>query len=199
MPAKGERPQGHWPKIKVSIMLFRVLLGILALQLGLSAQAQFSLSGRVSDQEGEGLPSAHIYLKGTQVITTSNVDGDYVVKNLKAGEYDVEVIAGTEMPRSRSEKARILMQLSEMGKIPNTPTGTEILLDALDIPDKTAIMEANEEAVIAAPKINIPLDLAGKIFKDMPPIYQDEFLQQFGFTPIQPQEGVPNEGIGINA
>lgn len=117
--------------------------------------------------------------------------------DLSIGEYEVEVIAGTELPRSRSEKAKLMLQLADMGKIPSTPTGTEILLDALDIPDKTAILEANEEAAMSAPKINIPLELAGKIFKDMPPLYQDEFLQQFGFTPQI--EGEPNEGIGITA
>ena len=101
--------------------------------------------------------------------------------DLTLGEYEVDIVAGTEMPRSRAEKANIYMQLSQMGKIPDTPTGTELLLDALDIPDKTAIIEAIQEAQTQQPQIQIAPDLLAKIFKDMPLDQQLQALAQFGF------------------
>ena len=101
--------------------------------------------------------------------------------DLSLGEYEIDIVAGTEMPRSRAEKANIYMQLSQMGKIPDTPTGTELLLSALDIPDKTAIIEAIQEAQTQQPQIQIPPDILAKIFKDMPLDQQLQALAQFGF------------------
>ena len=101
------------------------------------------------------------------------------------GEYEVDVIAGAQMPRSRAEKAQIYMQLAEMGKIPDTKTGTELLLSALDIPDKTGILEAIDEQQAqieqSQPPINMDVELAAKLFKDMPLECQLQYLAQFGF------------------
>jgi hypothetical protein len=108
-----------------------------------------------------------------------------IYADLSIGEYEVDVIAGTQMPRSRAEKANIYMQLAQMGKIPDTKTGTELLLSALDIPDKTAIMEAIDEQAQEVqnnqPAINIDPETAQKLFKDMPLECQLQYLAQFGF------------------
>lgn len=105
--------------------------------------------------------------------------------DLSVGEYEVDVIAGAQMPRSRAEKAQIYMQLAQMGKIPDTKTGTELLLDALDIPDKTGIMEAIEEQQTqiqqSQPPISLDPETAQKLFKDMPLECQLQYLAQFGF------------------
>ncbi len=113
------------------------------------------------------------------------------------GEYEVDVIAGAQMPRSRAEKAQIYMQLAEMGKIPNTKTGTELLLSALDIPDKTGILEAidDQQAQIeqSQPPINMDVELAAKLFKDMPLECQLQYLAQFGFQVPDVQNAVAVE------
>lgn len=105
--------------------------------------------------------------------------------DLSVGEYEVDVIAGAQMPRSRAEKAQIYMQLAQMGKIPDTKTGTELLLGALDIPDKTAIIEAIDEQAQevqnSAPPISLDPETAQKLFKDMPLECQLQYLAQFGF------------------
>lgn len=105
--------------------------------------------------------------------------------DLSVGEYEVDVIAGAQMPRSRAEKAQIYMELARMGKIPDTKTGTELLLDALDIPDKTGIMEAIEEQAQqieqSQPPISLDPETAQKLFKDMPLECQLQYLAQFGF------------------
>lgn len=113
------------------------------------------------------------------------------------GEYEVDVIAGAQMPRSRAEKAQIYMQLAEMGKIPDTKTGTELLLSALDIPDKTGILEAIDEQQAqieqSQPPINMDVELAAKLFKDMPLECQLQYLAQFGFQVPNVNEAVEVE------
>ena len=105
--------------------------------------------------------------------------------DLSVGEYEVDVIAGAQMPRSRAEKAQIYMQLAQMGKIPETKTGTDLLLTALDIPDKTGILEAIDEQQQqieqSQPPISMNDELAQKLFKDMPLECQLQYLAQFGF------------------
>ena len=127
-------------------------------------------------------PMIEIYrqnaMKEMQAVQTLEAD-------LSVGEYEVDVIAGAQMPRSRAEKAQVYMQLAQMGKIPDTATGTELLLDALDIPDKTGIMEAIEEQAQqieqSQPPISMDVELASKLFKDMPLECQLQYLEQFGF------------------
>lgn len=105
--------------------------------------------------------------------------------DLSLGEYEVDVIAGAQMPRSRAEKAQIYMELAQMGKIPDTKTGTELLLSALDIPDKTGILEAIDEQQAqiqnSQPPISLDPETAQKLFKDMPLECQLQYLAQFGF------------------
>ena len=115
--------------------------------------------------------------------------------DLSLGEYEVDVIAGAQMPRSRAEKAQIYMQLSQMGKIPSTPAGTELLLNALDIPDKTAIMEAIEEAGSNQPKISLDLETVQKIFKDMPLDCQLQLLAQYGFEVPELGQAIETEQL----
>jgi hypothetical protein len=72
-----------------------------------------------------------------------------------------------------------------MNKIPDTPQGTELLLNALDIPDKTGIMQAiqdaQQQAMANQPKITLAPEILAKIFKDMPLDTQLQALAQFGF------------------
>lgn len=102
--------------------------------------------------------------------------------DLSIGDYDIEVIAGTEMPRSKAQRANIMLELQQRGVIPNNKQGNDLLLDALDVPNKSAILEAQDAMMQEQPQITLPFELAGKIFKDMPIEYQAEFLAQFGFN-----------------
>ena len=141
---------------------------------------------QMTDENGQPIaevnPKIEIYKENAQkelkAIQTLEAD-------LSVGEYEVDVIAGAQMPRSRAEKAQIYMQLAEMGKIPDTKTGTELLLSALDIPDKTAIIEAIDEQAAeiqnSQPPISLDAETAQKLFKDMPLECQLQYLAQFGF------------------
>ena len=139
-------------------------------------------------------PMIEIYkenaMKELQAVQTIQAD-------LSVGEYEVDVIAGAQMPRSRAEKAQIYMQLAQMGKIPDTKTGTELLLDALDIPDKTGIIEAIEEQQAmmesSQPPITLDPETAQKLFKDMPLECQLQYLAQFGFQVPDVTQAVETE------
>lgn len=50
--------------------------------------AAYKITGKVSDQQGEGLPFASIYIKGTSRGTTSNVNGFYTLE-LGPGKYEI--------------------------------------------------------------------------------------------------------------
>jgi iron complex outermembrane receptor protein len=69
---------------KLLITAFAVLL------FPLLTKAQFTISGNVSEKEHH-LPGASIRLKNTGTGTKTNQDGYYQLKNLKAGNYTLEV------------------------------------------------------------------------------------------------------------
>ncbi|MFD2144168.1 carboxypeptidase-like regulatory domain-containing protein [Mucilaginibacter antarcticus] len=63
-----------------------------ALLLPLLASAQFSLTGKITDQQtGEALPGATITINSLAISVTSNAGGNYAFKNLKSGNYTVAV------------------------------------------------------------------------------------------------------------
>jgi iron complex outermembrane receptor protein len=72
-------------KRKVYFVLLIVFLPLIALP-------QFSLTGRITDSKsGEILAGANILMKGTSIVTVSDVDGMYRFKRLKKGTYTLRV------------------------------------------------------------------------------------------------------------
>ncbi|WP_343328275.1 TonB-dependent receptor [Polaribacter staleyi] len=51
--------------------------------------AQSTISGSVKDQNGELIPGVNIILKGTTLGTTSDFDGNYEIKNVENGTYNL--------------------------------------------------------------------------------------------------------------
>jgi iron complex outermembrane receptor protein len=73
----------QFKKAKTVVILFLIPL------LGFS---QFTLSGKVTDLEtGESLPGAHILLSDSFKASTTDANGHYRIKNLKAGTYTIQV------------------------------------------------------------------------------------------------------------
>lgn len=65
---------------------------ILALLLPFLASAQFSISGRITDQQtGEPLPGATISLQSTNYGAVSNANGFYRIGDVKQGNYAIKV------------------------------------------------------------------------------------------------------------
>lgn len=70
----------------------KILLAFTALLLPLLAAAQFSLSGKITDlQTGETLPGASISIEKTSIKEASDANGNYRIRNLKAGNYNLIV------------------------------------------------------------------------------------------------------------
>jgi len=65
-------------------LFFITVLLILVSQL--SAQ-KFTLKGKVTDEAGESLVGASVQLKGTYLGTATNAKGEFIVSNLKQGDY----------------------------------------------------------------------------------------------------------------
>ncbi len=56
------------------------------------ASAQFSVSGRVTDQQtGEALPGATITIQNQSASVIANANGNYKVENLQPGSYVLQV------------------------------------------------------------------------------------------------------------
>ncbi|HLT52748.1 MAG TPA: TonB-dependent receptor, partial [Flavobacteriaceae bacterium] len=71
-------------KISSEIMKYIVLLILCCCSL--QAQEKMSISGKVTSN-GEALPYVNIYLKGTVKGAVTNENGDYRIKQVKAGDY----------------------------------------------------------------------------------------------------------------
>lgn len=56
------------------------------------AQATFVLQGKITDSEtGEALPGATVMLKGTYFGTSTDLEGNYKIANVKEGTYNLEI------------------------------------------------------------------------------------------------------------
>ena len=100
-------------------------------------------------------------------------------------EFCVDMIAGTEMPRSRMEHAQVMDKLAQaglLGDLKNDPDALEEYLRSQDIPNYRAIMsvvrkkQANQSPTLPPP----PIQNITVAFKDLPIQAQDEILKLYG-------------------
>jgi iron complex outermembrane receptor protein len=67
-------------------------MALFALLLPVLASAQFTLSGKITDQQtGEALPGANISIQESSINTVSGINGNYRIENLNAGNYTLVV------------------------------------------------------------------------------------------------------------
>lgn len=76
-------------KLSIRILTF-LILNFSFFILHSKAFAQFSISGTVSD-ESQTLAGANVVISNTYKATTTDANGNFILKNLKAGEYNVLV------------------------------------------------------------------------------------------------------------
>lgn len=70
--------------------MFRLgLLGILVLLTAVPAVAQTTLTGTVTDTNGEPLPGANVYLSGTTRGAATSLNGQFEIDNVPPGAYQV--------------------------------------------------------------------------------------------------------------
>lgn len=68
----------------------------LCLAFSVSAMAQFTVTGKVTDSDGMGIPGASILEKGTTNGTITSVDGDYTLRISSANATLVFSFVGME-------------------------------------------------------------------------------------------------------
>jgi iron complex outermembrane receptor protein len=72
--------------------LKNLFTALFALLLPVLASAQFSVSGKITDQQtGDALPGATVTLQNLSISTISNAGGKYAFKNIKSGNYTLTV------------------------------------------------------------------------------------------------------------
>ena len=79
----SKRQKINYPFIKIVIIIFISGCSIFAQTTG-------KLKGRVVDSKGEPLIGANILVQGTNIGTSSDVDGYYAMLNIRTGTYSVE-------------------------------------------------------------------------------------------------------------
>lgn len=69
----------------------RIVLNVLLYFLGLHGFSQTVISGKVTQEKGEPLPGANVYLDGTYDGTSANAEGAFRLKTTKTGEYVLKI------------------------------------------------------------------------------------------------------------
>ncbi|MCL5267437.1 MAG: TonB-dependent receptor [Bacteroidetes bacterium] len=98
--------------MRKEVTVFRAIISVLCMVvllisfMGSTARAaSSSIKGSVKDaQTGEALPGATVMLKGTSIGTSTDLNGNYVVRNVPPGSYTIRVIyVGYEQQEKRIE------------------------------------------------------------------------------------------------
>ena len=104
-----------------------------------------SLSGTVKDNEENTLPGATVMIKGTYLTTVSNEAGIFIFKNLKKGNYVIEVsLIGYEPAKKQVKVTDKDLQLDFKMNVSDI-IADEVVITALRADDKTPIAYTNIE------------------------------------------------------
>lgn len=80
----------HW--VKESNFLLRALAMTIFCLLSMTTFAQESVTGRVTDESGEGLPGVTIQVQGSSTGTITNVDGQFTIKAAKDAILEISYV-----------------------------------------------------------------------------------------------------------
>ncbi|MGY6520203.1 MAG: TonB-dependent receptor [Mongoliitalea sp.] len=90
-----------------------------------SAQAQFSVSGKVTNEQNEPLPGANVFISSLELGAVASIDGTYQLSNVPAGTYTLEVsFIGYQTQR-------LLINLTENRQLDVTLVETALLSEAV--------------------------------------------------------------------
>ena len=137
---------------------FLYILGLMALFAG-SAQAQSgNLAGKILEEgTGEPLTGVNVFIRGTSFGAASDLDGDYIIRNIRPGEYTVEftyvgfervlhtairITAGQTTTLNISLKEQVLTSSQEVVIVGERPI--------FDIEQSSSTMKVGREQIQAA-------------------------------------------------
>ena len=89
--------------MKAKILPFLLFVGLLISSFQL--QAQCTLKGKVTNQQGEALLGAIVQIPGLGIGTTTDVDGMYTLSNVPSGRVSVEAFSLSYEPQTQSVTA----------------------------------------------------------------------------------------------
>ena len=181
-------------------------------------QKFIEIGTRQNDDDGNEIPgSGTLTIHQKTVQETQDPDQQnnlemQIIKTIKGdfslGFYDVEVIAGTEVPRSPQERSQLTQWAWQNKLLPSGTKGIKLLFEALDFPNRHQIIQAleDQEQAESQQAKEPPTDKITVSFKDLPPSAQIEWLQNNGFPQAAqaikdvhsqppPQPELPPEGI----
>jgi len=130
---------------------------LLLLCLSFSSWSQVTLKGKVVDkQTGQSLPGAHVLVKESLIVVTTNSKGEYSLK-LKKGDYNIDIsflgyhnlVAQVDLQTDKTQD----FQLEEMSYMSD-----EVIVSAIRADDNTPITFENISAKDIAP-INLGQDI----------------------------------------
>jgi hypothetical protein len=139
------------------------------------AEGRYAVLNVVPSLEGEPQTSVKVFNQG---------EVEKQINNLQVGEYGVDIIAGTEVPRSRAEQSQLMTSLVQQGMLGdmNDPAMKEQYFKALDLPNYRAIMQilkAQQESQNM--NVSPPTDKITVSLKDMPNWAQAQWFANNGF------------------
>ncbi|MDX2002275.1 MAG: carboxypeptidase regulatory-like domain-containing protein [Chitinophagales bacterium] len=157
--------------IRLITILFFIVMGISAA----FAQGQGELSGRVTDEKGEGIPFASVVVeKGGSLVTGAQTDfeGYYIIKPLPAGNYDVKV--------------------SNIGYTTSITEGVRISSDKITTLDKTIKVESTLLGAVEVTSYRVPL-----IDKDEPSSKNTITAEEIKSLPTRDVQSIASTSAGV--
>lgn len=109
-----------------TFILKNLLAALTALLLPILASAQFSVSGKVTNQAGEALPGATVIIQTLNANAITDVNGNYQFNNVAAGSYTLKVsyigFAPVQKAIRIAGNAKLDFELSNSGTITDEVT-----------------------------------------------------------------------------
>ncbi len=166
---------------------YKIISILLLWSVSLWAVAQkYQLSGSVSDQKGEALVGANVYLQGTTMGTATLNNGSFIIKGIKEGNYQLSIsFSGYKKFRKQINITKDITGVSailnettgSLGEIVVTGTGTPHHIKSAPVPTELISKKIIEN--IAAPDFTTLMQNVSPSF-DFSPGTMGSFIQLNG-------------------
>src|SRR3989475_1456078 len=122
---------GRRGSLTVFLWTVALLLGLLSLgPMASSAQAQTgSITGKITDDAGVGVPYANVILKGTQLGGRANADGKFTIVKVPVGTYTL----ATKMMGYSSVEKPVQVNANQVAAVTVQVTDKAILIKGVDV------------------------------------------------------------------
>ena len=108
-----------------------VIFGSLAFAMNAYGQERGSIAGTITDSDtGETIPGVNVIVRGTTFGASTDFDGEYIIRNIRPGDYTIEVAAS-----NGDDKVNTLTFIEGLvEKVRFTSQGVELLVNGVRLP-----------------------------------------------------------------